>query len=394
MKRLIPLVLIVFSFFSCQKTEQPKSSVLDLFTNAYYGDMHSFSEWDNRFWEVFPNHGEVEISALTFNVSIAYFDSLRQVIEDEFGAYEQCKATVPKELIADTGYYWHLSKACYDAYYWSNDTLAIAWALHDLTDSVGYAYLDIKRLSLNWVLDLENKNPLKKDWKTISVYFRFDTIINDFEVSGILYPNYSKEYGWSALENGVRLFFYNQKTGKEYVWTDWSEKTKSFKNIFMSKNVSDIVYSTDFNGFKTCDFYTFKYDTTQNNNPQNPLLPNAEYQFYDIDFDGEDELMLNYYHGGPKGSSAHEIYEITDNALVRKEVIGEEGYFALDESSIIDPKNKTITSFLHSCVYEWGTYGYQVDDNGNIYPAYQASTYLDYDNDSVISDTTYFIQQK
>ena len=160
----------------------------------------------------------------------------------------------------------------------------------------------------------------------------------------------------------------------------------------MSKNVSDIVYSTDFKGFKTCDFYTFKYDTTQNNNSQNPLLPNAEYQFYDIDFDGEDELMLNYYHGGPKGGSAHEIYEITDNALVRKEVIGEEGYFALDESTTIDLENKTITSFLYSSVCEWGTYGYQVDDNGNIYPAYRASTYLDYDNDSVISDTTYFLR--
>ena len=45
------------------------------------------------------------ISALTFNVSITYFDSLRQVIENEFGAYEDCKATVPKELIADTGTY-------------------------------------------------------------------------------------------------------------------------------------------------------------------------------------------------------------------------------------------------------------------------------------------------
>ena len=392
MRRIILILLVVISLFSCKKSEQPKSSVLDLFTNAYYGDMHSFSEWDNRFWEVFPNHGKVDISALTFDVSIAYFDSLRQVIENEFGPYEHCKATIPKELIADTGYYWHLSKACYDAYYWSNDTLAIAWALHDLTDSVGYAYFDIKRLSLNWVLDLENKNPLKKDWRTISVYFKFDTIINNFEVSGILYPNYSKEYGWSASENGARLFFYNQETGKEYVWTDWSERAKCFKNIFMSKNVSDIVTSNDFKGFKSCDHYIFKYDTTQNNNPQNPLLPNAEYQFYDIDFDGEDELMLNYYHGGPKGGSAHEIYEITDNALVRKEVIGEEGYFALDESSIIDPENKTITSFLHSCVYEWGTYGYQVDDNGNIYPAYRASTYLDYDNDSVISDTTYFLK--
>ena len=54
MKRLIRLVLIAFSFFSCQKTEQPKSSVLDLFTNAYYGDMHSFSEWDNRFGKSSP----------------------------------------------------------------------------------------------------------------------------------------------------------------------------------------------------------------------------------------------------------------------------------------------------------------------------------------------------
>ena len=391
MKQHLAILLIALSFFSCKKSEQPKSSVLDLFTNAYYGDMHSFSEWDNRFWEVFPNHGKVEISALTFDVSIAYFDSLRQVIEDEFGAYEQCKATVPKELIADTGYYWHLSKACYDAYYWSNDTLAIAWALHDLTDSVGYAYLDIKRLSLNWVLDLENKNPLKKDWKTISVYFRFDTIINDFEVSGILYPNYSKEYGWSALENGVRLFFYNQKTGKEYVWTDWSEKAKCFKNIFMSKNVSDIVYSKEFNGFKTCDYYTFKYDTTRNNYSHNSLLPNAEYQFYDIDFDGEDELLLNYYHGGAKGGSAHEIYEMTESGLVRKEVIGEEGYFALDGNTIINPEDKTITSFLWSSVSECGIYGYQVHDNGDISSAYHIHNYVNPANDSLISDTTFFI---
>ena len=391
MKRLIPLVLIVFSFFSCQKTEQPKSSVLDLFTNSYYGDMHSFSEWDNRFWEVFPNHGKVEISALTFNVSIAYFDSLRQVIENEFGAYENCKATVPKELIADTGTYWHLSKACYDAYYWSNDTLAIAWALHDLTDSVGYAYLDIKRLSLNWVLDLEEKNPLKDDWRTISVYFKFDTIINDFEVSGILYPNYSKEYGWNASENGVRLFFYNRKTGKEYMWTDWSEKAKSFKNIFMSKNVSDIVYSKDFNGFKTCDYYTFKYDTTRSNYSHNSLLPNAEYQFYDIDFDGEDELLLNYYHGGAKGGSAHEIYEMTESGLVRKEVIGEEGYFALDGNTIINPEDKTITSFLWSSVSECGIYGYQAHDNGDIYSAYHIHNYVNPETDSLITDTTYFI---
>ena len=44
----------------------------------------------------------------------------------------------------------------------------------------------------NWVQELKNKNPLKDSTNYISVYFRFDTIINDFEVSGILYPFYSE----------------------------------------------------------------------------------------------------------------------------------------------------------------------------------------------------------
>lgn len=37
----------------------------------------------------------------------------------------------------------------------------------------------------NWVQELEGKNPLKDSADVISVYFRFDTIVNDYEVSGI-----------------------------------------------------------------------------------------------------------------------------------------------------------------------------------------------------------------
>ena len=242
-----------------------------------------------------------------------------------------------------------------------------------------------------WVRELENKNMHKDSANNISVYFRFDTIINNFVVSGILYPNYSEEYGWSYAENGVRFFFASLNTNKEYVWTEWKEDYKCFKNTFMSKNVQDIVLSEDFKGFHDGDYYTFHYDTSTQKNPQNPLLPNAEYQFYDIDFDGEDELLLNYYHGGAKGGSAHEIYEMTDTGLVQKEVIGEEGYFALDGNTIINPEDKTITSFLWSSVSECGLYGYQVHDNGDIYSAYHIHNYVNLDTDSLISDTTYFI---
>ena len=115
-------------------------------------------------------------------------------------------------------------------------------------------------------------------------------------------------------------------------------------------------------------------------------------ELYDIDFDGEDELLLNYYHGGAKGGSAHEIYEMTDTELVRKEVIGEEGYFALDGNTIINSEDKTITSFLWCSVSECGIYGYQVHDNGDIYSAYHIHNYVNPSNDSLISDTTYFVQ--
>ena len=79
--------------------------------------------------------------------------------------------------------------------------------------------------------------------------------------------------------------------------------------------------------------------------------------------------------------------------LVRKEVIGEEGYFALDGNTIINPEDKTITSFLWSSVSECGIYGYQVHDNGDIYSAYHIHNYVNPSNDFLISDTTYFVVQ-
>ncbi len=242
----------------------------------------------------------------------------------------------------------------------------------------------------NWVQELESKNPLKDSTNYISVYFRFDTIINDFEVSGILYPYYSGKSGWSDIENGVRLFFLSRKTGKEYIWTDWDNSCSCFQNIFMSKNVYDIVHSEGFSGFKNGDTYIFNYDTHQSANAQNPFFKYAEYQFYDIDFDGENELLLNYYHGGPKGGLMSEPYEITDTALVSITPIGDNFVFSFDENTTIDPDNKTITNILYSSMCEWGTYCYKFDEKGDLYLLYDVDSYLNMAKDSIISDTTFY----
>lgn len=240
-----------------------------------------------------------------------------------------------------------------------------------------------------WVQELKQKNPLKDSINHTNVYFRFDTILNDYEVSGVLYPSYSKEYGWEAHESGVRLFFHNIKMDKEYLWTNMNYKEEAYKPYFMSINVTNIICDKHFKEFKDGDAYIFHYDTTTYRNSDNSLLPYAEYQFYDADFDGEDELILGYYTGGPHGSQSFEIYEMTDSELVEKRVEGECNFW-LDSSTKFDPENRTITNTFYDGAYAWGDYVYTVDEKGNIHRWYHASFVSDANHNIISSDTTYY----
>ena len=58
--------------------------------------------------------------------------------------------------------------------------------------------------------------------------------------------------------------------------------------------------------------------------PQELIYRYAEYQFWDVDNDGENELLLGFYGGGPHGITAYETYEITDSGLVSKSMAFDE----------------------------------------------------------------------
>lgn len=158
----------------------------------------------------------------------------------------------------------------------------------------------------------------------------------------------------------------------------------------MSKNVYDIIHSEGFNGFKSGDTYIFDYDTTTAEYAQNPLFPYTEFQFYDADFDGEDELILGYYTGGPHGSPSFEIYDITGSGLVMKSVIDEDGYFSIDTSTKFDLENKTITNTIDDGAYAWGEYAYKADVKGYLHRLYYASFVSDFEHNIVTADTTFF----
>lgn len=197
---------------------------------------------------------------------------------------------------------------------------------------IGFASCGQKQLKANnertkqdnpeWANELAQRNPFANDTNYISVYFRFDTIVNDYDVRGIYFPSYREEnkhdrwHGW-FYESGVIMYFRNITTGKEYKFTDFDERCKSFKNIFMSKNVYDINTSEDFKGYKSGDAYIFHYDNTDD-------AIDAEFLFRDIDLDGEDELLIGYYPGGPHQCNAYDILEITDTKLVDTKIMIDE----------------------------------------------------------------------
>ena len=240
-----------------------------------------------------------------------------------------------------------------------------------------------------WVLNLQQRNALKDSANYTNVYFRFDTILNDFEVSGILYPKPDEKYGWEPHESGVRLFFHNLKTDKEYLWTNMNYEEEAYKPYFMSINETNIIYEKHSKAFKDGDAYIFHYDTTTCECSDNSLLPYAEYQFYDADFDGEDELILGYYVGGPHGSSSYGIYEITDSMLVRKEVEGE-CCFGFDKSTKFDIENRIITNTLYVGAYAWGDYVYKVDEKGGIHRWYHVYFDSDTNHNILSADTTFY----
>ena len=173
-----------------------------------------------------------------------------------------------------------------------------------------------------WVQELTQHNPFANDTNYISVYFRFDTIVNGYDVRGIYFPSYREEnkhdrwHGW-FYESGVIMYFRNIATGREYVYTDFDERCKSFKNIFMSKNVYDINTSEDFKGYKSGDAYIFQY------HEKNDAI-DAEFLFRDIDLDGQDELLMGYYRGGPHECNAYGIFEITGSKLVNTKIMIDE----------------------------------------------------------------------
>ena len=245
-----------------------------------------------------------------------------------------------------------------------------------------------------WVEELKKRNPLKDSANITSVYFRYDTIVNGYEVSGVFYPIYQEVYkndswgGWS-YESGVYMVFRNIETGNEFIFDKMGKWISGDDDCgyFISSNILDI-FSNSFKGFGKDDAYVFKYHNEQICS-ENPLLLDADFQFADVDFDGEDELVICNHGGGPRGSNSYDAYEVTTDGLVQKEPYNKSTcWFAITEDTRFDTINKCVICCLSESSCQWGEYIYQADENGNLKFIRHINYLHDTVNDKQIVDTT------
>lgn len=129
----------------------------------------------------------------------------------------------------------------------------------------------------------------------------------------------------------ITINFRNISTGKEFQYVN--------KEKFSSYHTDLITFADGFKGYKNGETYTIQYVTKPNPFEESPIDYYLPFQFYDVDFDGEKELLINDYYKGQQGNN-YDIFEIADSGLEAKKY---RPFGDIDNMVVFDGENKNIT---------------------------------------------------
>ena len=156
-----------------------------------------------------------------------------------------------------------------------------------------------------WINTLKEL-PMKND-SLINVYFKYNQIINGYEVTGRWMPfDANSETGYLIMN------FRDTINGNSFQYVN-TEKYNSY-------DTDNITFSTDFKGYRNGDVYYFDYsfpDANDSNEDFNnsPIGYRTPFQFLDVNFDGEKELLINDW-GRYQGGNHYAVYKITTDGLL------------------------------------------------------------------------------
>ena len=115
--------------------------------------------------------------------------------------------------------------------------------------------------------------------------------------------------------------FRNIETGGEFQY---------FNPRYCSYETDKVTYAKGFKGHKYGYIHYFNYTSPdtfnyiKGENDDSPVVYISSFLFMDVDFDGKDEFITSDYYTGEVGIN-YEVYDITDNGLVRTDTISWNG---------------------------------------------------------------------
>ena len=207
-------------------------------------------------------------------------------------------------------------------------------------------------------------------------------------MDGVFSPRYDEDHtefwnGWYS-ECGVCMRLKNTLTDEEYTYTDYRPEEKDYLYAFTSKNVEKLLEDPLFRGFHTGDSCVFRYHDRLDESER--FYPEAEFQFADVDFDGEDELLIGAIHSGPDDATLYEVYELTGKGLVRKAPLNEPANsFYLYSTTELNEDARTMTNSFYENLSEWTDYVYAVNEQHDWYLQSRVEHEWDYNADTLIS---------
>ena len=115
----------------------------------------------------------------------------------------------------------------------------------------------------------------------INVYFIYNQTVKGYEVTGRWMP-----YGKYSETGDVVINFHHKETGNEFYY--FGKKYNSF-------DTDEVTFTKDFKGHQNGDIHYFNYASpdTIDNFKSSSINYYSSFQFLDVDFDGNDELLIS-----------------------------------------------------------------------------------------------------